>query len=61
MVTFNKVWRKEDSYTGENYNILDDRVHLFMRVCRTIGIRQGQYAATFNWVVQGAAKDYMVH
>jgi len=61
VVAFNKVWRKEDSYTGENYDVLDDRIRLFMRTCRAIGIRPGQYADIFNWAVQGAAKDYMIH
>jgi hypothetical protein len=61
MVSFRKFWQKEDSYTGEAYDILDDRVRIFIRNCKSVGIRPSQYAAIFGYTLQGAAKDYVLH
>ncbi|EED23142.1 hypothetical protein TSTA_065950 [Talaromyces stipitatus ATCC 10500] len=41
---FSKAWDKAESYSGERYDILDDKVLAFLRVCRLIGVQLTQYA-----------------
>jgi len=61
LVTFRKVWKEKDSYTGKLYDILDDRMRAFMSLCDALDIRPGQYAHVLRWALEGAAKDSYLH
>lgn len=39
---FSKAWDKAESYSGERYDILDDKVLAFLRVCRLTRVRLTQ-------------------
>ena len=58
---FVKIWNKESNYTGEPYDILDDKVRYFLDTCCTVGIGQTQFHAVFSSILSGRAKDYFVY
>lgn len=58
LAQFAKLWRKEMNYTGEVYNLLDEKVRYFLNTCANIGIRESQFHAAFNYILDGAALDF---
>ena len=58
---FKKAWNKENNYTGEVYDILEDKFRFFLDVCYTSGIRQTQFHAVFSTILSGRAALYFLH
>ncbi|EED12737.1 transposase, putative [Talaromyces stipitatus ATCC 10500] len=58
---FSKAWDKAESYSGERYDILDDKVLAFLRVCRLIGVQLTQCWILFPEMLSGRAKTYYMH
>ncbi|KAH7002531.1 hypothetical protein EDB80DRAFT_867533 [Ilyonectria destructans] len=46
------------NYTGEVYNLLDEKVRYFLNTYANIGIRESQFHAAFNYILDGAALDF---
>lgn len=58
MTTFIKLWDKADSYSGDSYDLLDDKVKTFLSVCRTAGIREEHFHAIFPRILTYSTKTY---
>ncbi|EED12714.1 hypothetical protein TSTA_052370 [Talaromyces stipitatus ATCC 10500] len=58
---FSKAWDKAESYSGERYDILDDKVLAFLRVCRLIGVQLTQCWILFPEMLSGRVKTYYMH
>jgi hypothetical protein len=62
VTNFNKGWLVEDSYKGELYDVFDDTVRIFLRLCLGSRIEPSQFHAVFSRVMAGRArKYYMAH
>ena len=61
MNSFTKAWDKEDSFTGDAYDILDDKVRHFFNVCWKLNISPSQFHAVFDGALAKRAKTYFVH
>lgn len=59
--TFGKLWQKENNYTGDAYDILDDKIRYFLDVCRTVQIQPDQFHAVFSMILTGKAKEYFIY
>lgn len=58
---FSKIWQSTNNYTGESYDVLDDKAILFQRICQTQGITPEQFHAVFPMTLAGRAMDYYIH
>ena len=58
---FVKIWDKNSNYTGEAYDILDDKIRYFLDTCYTVAIKESQFYAVFSSILSGRAKDYFVY
>ena len=58
---FVKIWDKNSNYTGEAYDILDDKIRYFLDTCYTVAIKQSQFYAVFSSILSGRTKDYFVY
>lgn len=61
VTNFAKVWNKAQSYTGEPYDLLDDKIRMFLGSCRSIHIQPGQFHAVFPYMLAGEAYEYFLH
>ena len=50
---FVKIWDKNLDYTGEAYDILDDKIRYFLDTCYTVAIKQSQFHAVFLSILSG--------
>ena len=60
MSTFMKMYDKTKKYTGKPYDLLDDKLKLFLDVCYHIGVKPGQFHAVFPRILTGNAEDYYI-
>ncbi|KAF4471164.1 Ribonuclease H [Fusarium albosuccineum] len=58
LTQFVKIWRKEMNYTGEAYDILDEKVRYFLNVCSNVGIKETQFHAAFTNILDKKALEY---
>lgn len=58
---FVKIWDKILNYTGEAYDILDDKIRNFLDTCYTVAIKLSQFPAVFSSILSRRAKDYFVY
>ena len=58
---FVKIWDKNTNYTGEAYDIFDDKIRYFLDTCYTVAIKHSQFHAIFSSILSGRAKDYFVY
>ncbi|KAI1101089.1 hypothetical protein F4804DRAFT_335626 [Jackrogersella minutella] len=58
---FAKCWNTKDSYTGDAYDILDDKVRMMLSECFHLQIRSGQLGAIFPRILIGNARLYDTH
>ena len=61
VVTFTRVWKKENNYTGRPYDIFIDKVRMFIGTCRRLDITADQYHAVFPDILSGRALDYFLN
>lgn len=61
LVTFIELWNHNFDYTGELYDILDDKVRLMLNLCKTLGIQASQFHAIFPSILRGRAEIYYVY
>ncbi|EED11959.1 hypothetical protein TSTA_000370 [Talaromyces stipitatus ATCC 10500] len=58
---FTKAWDKTKNYSGELYNILDDKVRIFLQLCWLTEIQLSQCWAVFPEMLSGRAETYYMH
>ncbi|KAL2285921.1 hypothetical protein FJTKL_07413 [Diaporthe vaccinii] len=55
-----KHYQDDDMYTGEPYDIFDDKVHIFLGICKNLSIQPDQFRAAFPAMLKGRARTYMI-
>ena len=58
---FIKIWDKNSNYTGEAYNILDNKIWYFFDTCYIVAIKQSQFHTMFLSILLSQAKDYFIY
>ncbi|KAM4062504.1 hypothetical protein HRG_013676 [Hirsutella rhossiliensis] len=43
-----KLWDKDQNYTGEPYDLLDEKLRIFMSICYNIQVKPSQFHALFR-------------
>ncbi|EED15826.1 conserved hypothetical protein [Talaromyces stipitatus ATCC 10500] len=61
MLTFVKIWDKKFAYSGDRYDILDDKVRAFLRACKLSSILISQCWEVFPEMLSGRAGAYYMH
>ncbi|KJZ69913.1 hypothetical protein HIM_10698 [Hirsutella minnesotensis 3608] len=57
---FMKLWDKDKNYTGEPYNLLDDKIRIFMSICYNIQVKPSQFHALFPRILTGRAQTFYI-
>ncbi|KAM4061487.1 hypothetical protein HRG_013175 [Hirsutella rhossiliensis] len=57
---FMKLWNKDDSYTGEPYNLLDDKLRIFLTICYNNHVKPSQFHALLPLILAGRAKSFYI-
>ena len=55
---FIKLWKKEDNYNKESYNLFKDKIYFFFRLCLTFKILKRYFYNIFPYIFIGIAYDY---
>ncbi|KJZ72275.1 hypothetical protein HIM_01308 [Hirsutella minnesotensis 3608] len=58
---FSKLWDRKLNYSGDVYDILDDKIRYFLDACLTAGIKPSQFHALFSNILTKRAKNFFVH
>ncbi|RKF75926.1 hyporthetical protein [Golovinomyces cichoracearum] len=58
LTTFVRIWDKAYNYTGEPYDILDDKVRYFLDTCFAAQIKTSQFYAVFSMALARRANEY---
>ncbi|KAM4067193.1 DUF1421 multi-domain protein [Hirsutella rhossiliensis] len=53
-----KTWNKDRNYTGEPYDLLDDKLRLFLSNCSHIQVKPSQFHALFPRILDGRAQRF---
>jgi hypothetical protein len=56
-----KGFNKDDQYTGNAYDLLDDKIRIFFSLCYHEEMRPSQFAAIFPRIFTGKARNYYLH
>ncbi|RKF81602.1 hypothetical protein GcC1_024032 [Golovinomyces cichoracearum] len=54
---FVKIWRQTDNFTGDPYDLLDDKTRHFLSVCDSISVTPTQFANLFRLILNGKAQQ----
>ncbi|KAM4062413.1 hypothetical protein HRG_011188 [Hirsutella rhossiliensis] len=57
---FMKLWDKDKNYTGEPYDLLDDKIRIFMSICYNIQVKPSQFHALFPRILAGRAQTFYI-
>lgn len=60
-VAFIDLWSHEWDYSGELYDVLDDKVRQMLSLCSTLGIKASQFHVVFRMILTGRARTYYVY
>ncbi|KAI1002729.1 hypothetical protein K3495_g5471 [Podosphaera aphanis] len=55
---FVRMYEKASKYTGEPYDLLDDKMKIFLNVCFHIDIESSQFHAVFPRILTGRAEHF---
>ncbi|XP_044717348.1 uncharacterized protein HRG_08856 [Hirsutella rhossiliensis] len=58
---FSKLWDRKLNYSGDAYDILDDKIRYFLDACLTASIKPSQFHALFSNILTKRAKNFFVH
>ncbi|XP_044718716.1 uncharacterized protein HRG_07281 [Hirsutella rhossiliensis] len=58
LALFVKIWNKEDAYSGQPYDLLDDKIRNFLTTCRSVEVPESQLHAFLPRALTGRAKTY---
>jgi hypothetical protein len=56
-----KGFNKNDQYTGNAYDLLNDKIRILFSLCYHEKVRLSQFAAIFPRILTGKARDYYLH
>jgi hypothetical protein len=56
-----KGFNKDDKYTGNAYDLLDNKIRIFFSLCYYGKMRLSQFAAIFPRIFTSKARDYYLH
>jgi hypothetical protein len=56
-----KRFNKDDQYTGNTYDLLNDKIRIFFSLCYHKKVRLSQFAAIFPRIFTGKARNYYLH
>ncbi|KAF2744305.1 hypothetical protein M011DRAFT_470717, partial [Sporormia fimetaria CBS 119925] len=57
---FSKIWDNNKKYTGDAYDLLDDKIRIFFNICWQIDIQEGQFHAVFPRILTGRAEMFYI-
>ncbi|KAM4062780.1 hypothetical protein HRG_007600 [Hirsutella rhossiliensis] len=58
---FSKLWDRKLNYSGDAYDILDDKIRYFLDACLTASIKPSQFHALLSNILTKRAKNFFVH
>lgn len=58
---FQKLWKKENNYSGRPYNILADKAKIFINLCDRLRIPETQYPDIFPDILEDRAHNFYLH
>ena len=59
--SFIKLWDRSMSYTGEAYDLLDDKVRNFLRICYNLNVQPQYFHGLFNHILAGEAQAFYLN
>lgn len=60
-LAFVELWDRSQDYSGELYDLLDDKVREMLSLCYDLGIKASHFHAVFRRILTGSARAYYVH
>ena len=61
MITqFSKLWDNSNKYTGNAYDLLDDKIKVFFSICWQVEIQEEQFHAVFPRILTGRAETFYI-
>ena len=61
LTAFIRIFDATDKYTSDVYDLLDDKVLLFLSICNDTGINPSQFHAVFPRTLAAKARDFQLH
>ncbi|KAK1916808.1 hypothetical protein P3342_004363 [Pyrenophora teres f. teres] len=53
---FSKIWDNSKKYTGDAYDLLDDKIKIFFSICWQVDIKEEEFHAVFPRILTGRAE-----
>jgi hypothetical protein len=60
MMIFTKTWGNQSRWSGEPYDLLDDKLKVFLNICYFCDVTPYQFWAVFPRILSGRAQDYYI-
>ena len=57
---FSKLWDNSNKYTGNAYDLLDDKIKVFFSICWQVDIQEEQFHAVFPRILTGRAETFYI-
>ncbi|KAF7567022.1 DUF1421 multi-domain protein [Pyrenophora tritici-repentis] len=57
---FSKLWDNSNKYTGNAYDLLDDKIKIFFSICWQVDIQEEQFHAVFPRILTGRAETFYI-
>jgi hypothetical protein len=57
---FSKVWDNSKKYTGDAYDLLDNKIKIFFSICWQIDIKEEEFHAVFPRILTGRAEMFYI-
>jgi hypothetical protein len=57
---FSKLWDHSNKYTGNAYDLLDDKIKIFFSICWQVDIQEEQFHAVFPRILTGRAETFYI-
>jgi len=57
---FSKLWDNSNKYTGNAYDLLDDKIKVFFSICWQVDIQEEQFYAVFPRTLTGRAETFYI-
>lgn len=58
---FTKTYDKENKYTGDPYDLIDDKMRIFLNLCYYMDIQLGQFYALFSRILTKQAETFYTY
>jgi hypothetical protein len=60
VTNFSKLWNHNNDWSGEPYDLLDDKLRLAMSNCSIVGLMPNQFFAVIPLILKGRAQQYFL-